>query len=68
MIHIINIIIYHSNYYNQFFKNCFNGTSYKVNVTNTIKNRLPSLAIGIFYLLTKLFINPTPNKQSYKPN
>ena len=61
--------MYLFHYYIEYFRKCFNDTYNKENEINLQKkNRLPSLAIGIFYLLTKLFINPTPNKQSYKPN
>ena len=60
--------MYLFNYYIEYFRKCFNDTYNKENGINHKKTDYHHWQSVFLYLLTKMSINPTPNKQSYKPN
>lgn len=60
--------MYLFHYYIDYFRKCFKDTYKKENGINHKKTDYHHWQSVFLYLLTKMSINPTPNKQSYKPN
>ena len=57
--------MYLFHYYIDYFRKCFKDTYKKENGINHKKTDYHHWQSVFLYLLTKMSINPTPNKQSY---